>query len=99
MSTSWLLWIILSSLTGRPILSAVVLLYVAVRMRPRGGIGAPPDPDLRRRLLVVVGRAVEDPRTTSAIAAEAREIDTRERVLNDQVTAQRTAGFPGKPRR
>jgi len=32
-------------------------------------------------------------------AAEARELDTRERVLNDQVTAQRTAGFPGKARR
>ena len=35
--------------------------------RDRRGAG----PELRRRLLVVVGRPVEDPRTTSAIAAEA----------------------------
>jgi len=29
--------------------------------------------------------------------AEARELATRERVLGAQVSAQRTAGFPGKP--
>ena len=52
-------------------LAAVLLLYLAARMRPRGGIGEAPDQQLRRRLLVVVGRPVEDPRTTSAIAAEA----------------------------
>jgi hypothetical protein len=52
-------------------LVGVVLVYVAVRMRPRGGIGDSPDPLLRRRLLVVVSRAVEDPATTAAIAGEA----------------------------
>jgi len=53
-------------------LVAVVLVYVAVvKMRPREGIGDPPDPTLRRRLLVVVSRPVEDPGTTAAIAAEA----------------------------
>jgi hypothetical protein len=59
-------------------LAAVSLLYLAARMRPRGGIGAPPDPELRRRLLVVVGRPVEDPRTTAAIAAEAGIDGTRD---------------------
>ena len=52
-------------------LAGVVLVYAAVRMRPRGGIGDSPDPLLRRRLLVVVSHAVEDPATTAAIAAEA----------------------------
>jgi hypothetical protein len=52
-------------------LVAVALVYVAVRMRPRGGIGDAPDPLLRRRLLVVVSRPVEDPATTAAIAGEA----------------------------
>jgi len=53
-------------------LVAVALVYVAVvRMRPREGIGDAPDPTLRRRLLVVVSRPVEDPATTAAIAAEA----------------------------
>ncbi|HVV90770.1 MAG TPA: hypothetical protein VHB53_09775 [Solirubrobacterales bacterium] len=52
-------------------LVAVVLVYVAVRMRPRGGIGESPDPLVRRRLLVVVSRPVEDPGVTAAIAGEA----------------------------
>jgi hypothetical protein len=52
-------------------LVGVLLVYVAVRMRPRGGIGDSPDPMLRRRLLVVVSRSVEDPVTTAAIAGEA----------------------------
>jgi hypothetical protein len=52
-------------------LAGVVLVYAAVRMRPRGGIGDSPDPLLRRRLLVVVSHAVEDPATTAAIASEA----------------------------
>jgi hypothetical protein len=59
-------------------LVAVVLVYVAVRMRPREGIGDSPDPTRRRRLLVVVGRAVEDPATTAAIAAEAGVDGTRD---------------------
>ncbi|MBS1844054.1 MAG: hypothetical protein JST53_06505 [Actinobacteria bacterium] len=53
-------------------LVAVVLVYVAVvHFRPREGIGDEPDPSVRRRLLVVVTSAVEDPGTTAAIAAEA----------------------------
>ena len=53
-------------------LVAVLLLWLAARMRPRGGIGASPDPLVRRRrLLVVVSRPVEDAATTAAIAAEA----------------------------
>lgn len=43
MSTSWLLWIILSSLTGRPILSAVVLLAVAWAVE-RYTVGVLPSP-------------------------------------------------------
>jgi hypothetical protein len=49
----------------------VGLVYVAVQMVPREGIGDSPDPLLRRRLLVVVSRPVEDPTTTAAIAGEA----------------------------
>jgi hypothetical protein len=52
-------------------LVAVALVYVAVQMRPRERIGESPDQLLRRRLLVVVSRPVEDPATTAAIAAEA----------------------------
>jgi hypothetical protein len=52
-------------------LAGVLLVYWAVKMRPRGAIGDSPDPLLRRRLLVVVSRPVEDPATTAAIAGEA----------------------------
>ncbi len=52
-------------------MAGVVLVWVAVRMRPRGGIGAPPDPARRRRLLVVVSRPVEDAAATAVIAGEA----------------------------
>jgi hypothetical protein len=52
-------------------LVGVALVYWAVQMRPRGGIGEPPSPQVRRRLLVVVSRPVEDAVTTAAIAAEA----------------------------
>jgi hypothetical protein len=52
-------------------LLGVLLVYWAVEMRPRGGIGDAPDPLLRRRLLVVVSQPVEDPVTTAAIAEEA----------------------------
>jgi hypothetical protein len=53
-------------------LVGVALVYVAVvTLRPREGIGESPDPLVRRRLLVVVSRPVEDPGTTTAIAAEA----------------------------
>ncbi|HEX4307945.1 MAG TPA: hypothetical protein VHZ54_18060 [Solirubrobacterales bacterium] len=52
-------------------LGSVVLVYIAVQMRPRDGIGDSPDPALRRRVLVVVGRPVEDSEATAAIATEA----------------------------
>jgi hypothetical protein len=52
-------------------LVGLLLIIWAVGMRPRGDIGDPPDPLLRRRLLVVVSRAVEDPATITAIAGEA----------------------------
>ncbi len=52
-------------------MAGVVLVWVAVRMRPRGGIGTSPDPAQRRRLLVVVSRPVEDAAATAAIAGEA----------------------------
>ena len=52
-------------------LTGVLLVYWAVGMGPRGAIGEAPDPLLRRRLLVVVSRPVEDPVTTAAIADEA----------------------------
>ena len=54
-------------------LVAVVLVYVAVRQRPRGAIGADAAPG--RRLLVVVARPVEDPQTVAATAALARATD------------------------
>ena len=70
--------IVLGILVGGPeaglalgALVAVVIVWVAVRMAPRGGIGESPDPQLRRRLLVVVSRPVEDPVTTAAIAGDA----------------------------
>ena len=47
-------------------LVAVILVYVAVRARPRGAIGAGAPPG--RRLLVVVSRPVEDSSTVDAIA-------------------------------
>jgi hypothetical protein len=52
-------------------LVGVALVYWAVQMRPRGGIGEAPSAQVRRRLLVVVSRPVEDAVTTAAIAAEA----------------------------
>jgi hypothetical protein len=63
---------------GAGALAGVLLVYWAVGMRPRGGIGDAPDPLLRRRLLVVVSRPVEDPVTTAAIAGEAGVDGTRD---------------------
>lgn len=51
-------------------LAAVALLVFAARQRPRGAIGEPPGSDARR-LLVVVGRPVEDPLAIARIAAVA----------------------------
>jgi hypothetical protein len=51
-------------------LVAVGIVFLAVRARPRGAIGdSPVGPG--RRLLVVVSRPVEDPRTIAQIAAAA----------------------------
>ncbi len=73
-------------------LAAVLLLYGAARMRPRGGIGEAPDPQLRRRLLVVVSRPVEDPRTTAAIANEAG-IDGKRDLAEVMILAPARVGF------
>ena len=73
-------------------LAGVLLLYGAARMRPRGGIGEAPDPRLRRRLLVVVSRPVEDPATTTAIAAEAG-IDGRRDLAEVMILAPARVGF------
>ena len=73
-------------------LVAVGIVYWAVRMRPRGGIGEPPEAAVRRRLLVVVGRAVEDEATTRAIAAEAG-IDCSRELAEVMVLAPLRIGF------
>jgi len=54
-------------------LVAVAVVMVAVRQRPRGTIGAAARPG--RRLLIVVARPVEDPRTVASIAALADATD------------------------
>jgi hypothetical protein len=51
-------------------LAAVGLIVFAARQRPRGGIGEP-SADGVNRLLVVVGRPVEDPAAIAEIAAAA----------------------------
>ncbi|HXF30297.1 MAG TPA: hypothetical protein VN522_02165 [Solirubrobacterales bacterium] len=73
-------------------LAAVAIVYWAVQMRPRGGIGEAPDAGVRRRLLVVVSRAVEDAATTSAIAAEAG-IDGSRDLAEVMVLAPLRIGF------
>jgi hypothetical protein len=54
-------------------LVAFAVVLIAVRQRPRGAIGAGAPPG--RRLLVVVARAIEDPRTVASIAALAGASD------------------------
>jgi hypothetical protein len=73
-------------------LVGLLLIVWAVGLRPRGGIGDAPDPSLRRRLLVVVSRAVEDPATTAAIAAEAG-IDGARDLAEVMVLAPARVGF------
>jgi hypothetical protein len=73
-------------------LVGVLLVYVAVRMRPRGRIGAAPDPLVRRRLLVVVSRPVEDPGTTAAIATEAG-VDGQRDLAEVMILAPARIGF------
>jgi hypothetical protein len=70
----------------------LLIVIWAVGLRPRGGIGDAPDPLLRRRLLVVVSRAVEDPTTTAAIAGEAG-IDGNRDLAEVMVLAPARVGF------
>ncbi len=73
-------------------LAGVVIVYWAVQMRPRGGIGEAPEAQVRRRLLVVVSRPVEDEATTAAIAAEAG-IDGSRDLAEVMVLAPLRIGF------
>jgi hypothetical protein len=73
-------------------LAAVLLLWLAARMRPRGGIGESPDPEVRRRLLVVVSRPVEDAATTATIAGEAG-IDGARDLAEVMILAPARIGF------
>jgi hypothetical protein len=73
-------------------LAGVLLTYLAVKQRPRGGIGDSPDPLLRRRLLVVVSRPVEDAATTTAIASEAG-IDGSRDLAEVRILAPARIGF------
>jgi hypothetical protein len=59
-------------------LVAVGIVAVAVRARPRGAIGEHPSDAGRRRLLVVAGRPVEEPRAIAEIAAAAMPETGRE---------------------
>jgi hypothetical protein len=73
-------------------LAGVGLVYWAVQLRPRGGIGEVPGAQVRRRLLVVVSQAVEDEATTAAIAAEAG-IDGSRELAEVMVLAPLRIGF------
>jgi hypothetical protein len=73
-------------------LAAMGIVYWAVQMRPGGGIGEAPDAQMRRRLLVVVSRAVEDEATTTAIAADAG-IDGSRDLAEVMVLAPLRIGF------
>jgi hypothetical protein len=91
--------IIVGTLLGGPgvglalaALVAVAIVYWAVQMRPRGGIGEAPDTMVRRRLLVVVSRPVEDEATTAAIASEAG-IDGSRDLAEVMVLAPLRIGF------
>jgi len=73
-------------------LAGVLLVYWAVGMGPRGAIGEAPDPLLRRRLLVVVSRPVEDPVMTEAIA-DAAGIDGGRDLAEVMILAPARIGF------
>ena len=73
-------------------LAGVGLVYWAVQLRPGGGIGEAPGAQVRRRLLVVVSRPVEDATTTAAIAAEAG-IDGARELAEVMVLAPLRIGF------
>jgi hypothetical protein len=70
----------------------LLIIIWAVGLRPRGSIGDAPDPSLRRRLLVVVSRAIEDPATTAAIAGEVG-IDGSRDLAEVMVLAPARVGF------
>jgi hypothetical protein len=53
----------------------VAIVVAAVRERPRGAIGELPSSADRRRLLVVIGKPVEDPRSIREIAELAKGDD------------------------
>jgi len=72
-------------------LVAVTVVFVAVRARPRGAIGAGPPPG--RRLLVVVSRPVEDARTVNAIAGLAGAADDHPEAEAVLVLAPARIGF------
>lgn len=74
-------------------LAGVALVGIAVRMRPRGEIGATADPRLRRRLLVVVSSPLEDERTTAAIATEAGIDGSRQLGAEVMILAPARIGF------
>jgi len=52
-------------------LAAVAIVVIAVRQRPRKAIGEPVADSARRRLLVVIGRPLDEPDAIREIAAEA----------------------------
>jgi hypothetical protein len=52
-------------------LAAVGIVVLAARQRPRGAIGRPPPGDGKRKLLVVLGVALEDGKAVAQIAASA----------------------------
>jgi hypothetical protein len=72
-------------------LVAVGIVAVAVRARPRGAIGAQPPDAGDRRLLIVAGRPVEEPRAIAEIAAAA--MPERGREAEVMVLAPARIGF------
>ncbi|HXR61730.1 MAG TPA: hypothetical protein VN732_10415 [Solirubrobacterales bacterium] len=71
-------------------LVAVAIVAVAARQRPRGAIGPPPSPDLRR-LLVVLADRLEDPRAVEQISGLAQA--EPDRAVEVMVLAPARIGF------
>lgn len=71
---------------------AVAIVVVAVRAQPRGPIGAPPEQDAPRRVLVIVTEAVEAPASVQKIA-EAAGLSTGEAAVEVRVLAPARIGF------
>jgi hypothetical protein len=51
-------------------LAAVAIIVIAVRQRPRGPIGQPPEADGRRHVLIVVTRPLDEPAAVDRVARE-----------------------------